>query len=222
MWSMDLVERARRFAALGDPTRLAIVDDLAVSDRSPSELTARHGLASNLLAHHLDVLEEAELVERAVSSGDGRRRYVRLRHDRLIGLRTGAVIPGGPVLFVCTHNSARSQLAAALWQHHTGQVAASAGTHPAARVAAGAVGAARRAGLDLSDAVPRRLDQIDLEPAVVITVCDRAHEELEPGENWWHWSTPDPIGDPDPDAFDRALDRLRRRITTLTGAAQHD
>ena len=42
---------------------LAIVDDLAVSDRSPGELGERHGLSANLLAHHLDVLEAA---------GDGR------------------------------------------------------------------------------------------------------------------------------------------------------
>ena len=43
-------------AALGDSHRLAIVDDLIVSDRSPRELSARLGIASNLLAHHLEVL----------------------------------------------------------------------------------------------------------------------------------------------------------------------
>lgn len=219
---VDLVERSRRFAALGDPVRLAMVDDLASSDRSPGELSSRHGLASNLLAHHLDVLEEAGLVERVASSGDGRRRYVRLRHHALLELRVGVRVPEGAVLFVCTHNSARSQLAAALWSEQTGGVAASAGTHPAERVAPGAVAAASRAGLDLSGAVPRSLDQIDLEPEVVVTVCDRAHEELSPADNWWHWSTPDPLGDPDPGAFDRALDALRRRISTLTGAAQRD
>lgn len=73
--------------------------------------------------------------------------------------------------------------------------------------------------MDLSDAVPRELDQIDLKAPLVITVCGRALEELEPGENWWHGSTPGPVGDPDLVAFDRALDRLRPRITTLTGAS---
>ena len=49
--------RAARHAALGDPVRLAIVDELAVSDLAPVELHERIGIASNLLAHHLDVLE---------------------------------------------------------------------------------------------------------------------------------------------------------------------
>ncbi len=54
--------RASRHAALGDPVRLAIVDELASSDRSPVELRRRYGLESNLLAHHLDVLEEVGLI----------------------------------------------------------------------------------------------------------------------------------------------------------------
>ena len=54
---LDVAHRAALHAALGEPLRLAIVDDLAVSDRSPGELGERHGLSANLLAHHLDVLE---------------------------------------------------------------------------------------------------------------------------------------------------------------------
>ena len=61
---------------------------------------------------------------------------------------------------MCTHNSARSQLAAALWTQLTNQPADSAGTHPAARVHPGAVAAARRAGLDLTDARPKLLDDV--------------------------------------------------------------
>ena len=52
-----LEARAARHAALGDPVRLAIVDDLMASDRAPVELCHRLGIESNLLAHHLDVLE---------------------------------------------------------------------------------------------------------------------------------------------------------------------
>ena len=63
--------------------RLAIVEQLAVSDRAPSMLSAQFGLTGNLLAHHLDVLERAGLIERTVSAGDRRRRYVRLRHQVL-------------------------------------------------------------------------------------------------------------------------------------------
>ncbi len=54
--------RASRHAALADVARLAVVDELALGDRSPSELQTITGLPSNLLAHHLNVLEEAGLV----------------------------------------------------------------------------------------------------------------------------------------------------------------
>ena len=54
--------RASRHGALGDPIRLAIVEALGCCDRSPAELGGRLGLGSNLLAHHLDVLEAAGLL----------------------------------------------------------------------------------------------------------------------------------------------------------------
>ncbi|MGZ5354378.1 MAG: ArsR/SmtB family transcription factor, partial [Actinomycetota bacterium] len=57
-----LVHRAAVHAALADPSRLRIVDELAMSDRSPSELGAALGIGSNLLAHHVRVLEETGLV----------------------------------------------------------------------------------------------------------------------------------------------------------------
>ena len=156
--SLDV--RAARHAALGDPIRLAIVDELTASDRSPVELRRLTGSESNLLAHHLDVLEDVGLISRKRSSGDQRRRYVQLQRDALDELVPGARFRRQPVLFVCTHNSARSQLAAALWVVLTEQPAESAGTHPAARVHPGAVQAGRRAGLDLSKATPRRLADV--------------------------------------------------------------
>lgn len=208
------VERAAIFAALGDSGRLAIVDELAVTDRSPKELGTRLGIASNLLAHHLDVLEHAGLIMRFASAGDGRRKYVRLVREPLRSLRIGGGAPTGPMLFLCSHNSARSQLAAALWRARTGRPASSAGTHPARRVHRGAVAAARRAGLWLDDAVPRALDEIP-PGAQVVTVCDLAHEELTPGEHWWHWSIPDPVERGTADAFDEVVAQLDDRISTL-------
>ena len=97
------------------------------------------------------------------------------------------------MLFVCTANSARSQLAAGLWTATTGAPAVSAGTHPAERVHPGAVAAARRAGLDLGDATPTSLHELRRRPPLTITVCDRAHEELDPEPDWLHWSIPDPV-----------------------------
>jgi len=115
---------------------------------------------------------------------------------------------------VCSLNSARSQLAAALWSQLTGETATSAGTHPADGVHPGAVAAATRAGLDLSGAVPTRLDSV--EPAsIVVTVCDRAHEELPDYPGWYHWSVPDPVSAGTAAAFDATVVELAERIAAV-------
>ncbi|MFN7149791.1 MAG: low molecular weight phosphatase family protein, partial [Microthrixaceae bacterium] len=149
------------------------------------------------------------------SSGDGRRRYVRLERTALVGLMPGRCLQVTPALFVCSANSARSQLAAALWADLVGVPAASAGTHPAPEVHPGAVAAARRAGLDLDGAVPSALGDVP-GGVTVITVCDRAHEELSPADDWLHWSVPDPVADGSAAAFDAAVAELRTRIAATT------
>ena len=219
----SLVRRAALHAALGEPVRLAIIDELLVTDRSPKELGQRHALPTNLLAHHLEVLETAGLVTRFVSSGDRRRKYVRLDHQELAGLAFSTPARGAPrpMVFLCSHNSARSQLAAALWTARTGERAASAGTHPAPRVHLGAVAAARRAGLDLGAAVPRLVGPIDAGTQVV-TVCDRAHEELHATEDWWHWSVPDPVPAGTAAAFDAVVATLDRRIDSIIHSLEQD
>lgn len=215
----DVEQRAARHAALGDPARLSIVDELFLSDRSPIELRRRLGMESNLLAHHLDVLERVGMIDRSRSSGDGRRRYVHLRPDALDGLQPGHPVPAAPALFVCSGNSARSQLAAALWEQATGTPALSAGTHPAAQVHPGAVAAAERAGLDLRHAAPRRLEDIEQRPEIVVTVCDRAHEELDTADAWLHWSVPDPVPVGTRAAFDATVVELGARIRAVTAVA---
>ena len=214
---MRTEERARLFAALGDPVRLAIVEELLVSDATPRDLAGRHDLPSNLLSHHLAVLEDANVITRSVSSGDRRRRYLSLRRETLGHLQLTPSVPAGPVLFVCTHNSARSQLAAALWQSIVHSPACSAGTEPATAIHPGTVAAAKRAGLDLTATEPRHLDAVDVSPSLVITVCDQAHEQIEDSLRHWHWSTPDPVARPTAKSFDIALQRLRNRINALTG-----
>lgn len=217
--AVQFERRVTRYAALGEPNRLAIVDHLATTDCSPDELRRLLQIPSNLLAHHLDVLHDAGLVERNRSSGDGRRRYVHLLPAALDDLTPGLSLSDRTVLFVCTANSARSQLAAALWATITGCEAASAGTHPAERVHPGAVAAARRVGIDLSDATPAPLAATRHHHDLSITVCDRAHEELDPGAGWLHWSIPDPVPAGTPKAFDATVTELHHRITALTGAA---
>ena len=211
----DVNQRAARHSALGDPVRLQIVDELAVSDRSPVELRSRLGIESNLLAHHLDVLEHVGLISRSRSSGDGRRRYVHLRRDVHDAVTMRPTVKAQPALFVCTANSARSQLAAALWTSLTARSATSAGTDPAPRVHPGAINAAARAGLDLATARPQSFDDIGRLPRLVVTVCDRAHEELTANDTWLHWSIPDPVPAGTKAAFDATVAELADRITSI-------
>lgn len=215
---MNVDERAAAFAALGDPSRLRIVDLLRLSDLSPGDITERLGLDSNLVAHHLRVLERADLVRRVASSGDGRRRYVQLVDDSFSSLLPPSGNLGTPrrVLFVCTRNSARSQLAAAIWRTSGAGSADSAGTHPAERVHPGAVAAARRAGLRLGDEPPKHLSDVRGRPSLVVTVCDEAHEDLDPSDDWLHWSIPDPVRGGRASQFDDVIRILRRRIELLT------
>lgn len=206
--------RVARHAALGDPVRLAVVDLLTGSDRSPHELQQQLDVPSNLLAHHLDVLESVGLVVRGRSSGDGRRRYVHLQLDALDTLTPRPAVGAQAALFICTANSARSQLAAALWTSIVGRPASSAGTHPAERVHPGAVAAAKRIGLDLASATPTALGKVG-SAGLVVTVCDRAHEELAPADGWLHWSIPDPVADGSRAAFDRTVAELTARIMAV-------
>src|SRR5690348_2307636 len=131
-----LGRRARMYAAVGEPVRLRIVDHLVLGDASPGELGHLVGLPTNLLAHHLRVLDDAGLIRRVRSEGDRRRTYVQLVLDdpAVASIARGGGMPEPPaaerVVFVCTHNSARSQLAAAAWARASHVPTASAGTHP--------------------------------------------------------------------------------------------
>lgn len=215
-----LEDRVALHHALGEPTRLRIVDALQLSDRSPKQLVEVTGVPTNLLAFHLNVLEEAGLIERGPSQGDARRRYVRLRTERLAGLTDPRPFPDAVhhVLFVCTANAARSQLAAHLWQARTGRPALSAGTEPATQVHPLAVAVARQHGLDLAGAAPRRVGELEVEPDLVVSVCDRAHEsDLTVDAPTLHWSVPDPA-DGGPEEFALAFELLSERIDRLARA----
>lgn len=210
---MDLPGRAAIHAALGDPHRLRMVDALASTDLTFQELAAAVGLPGNAAAHHLAVLEAAGLIARHASEGDRRRRYIRLRTERLDALADTVSRRPRSILFVCTHNSARSPFAAALWQHRTGAPAESAGSDPAGRVNPRAVAAARSFGVDLTGVTPRAYEAVATAPDLVISVCDRAREHGLPFSGpALHWSVPDPVRAEDPDAFRLAFSDLADRI----------
>ena len=205
----SVVDRARVHAALGDPGRLAIVDMLSVGDHSPTELRVALGMESNLLAHHLNVLEREHIVTRTRSEGDGRRSYIRLVPALTDQLAPVLLLSAQRVVFVCTANAARSQLAQALWTEASDVPAASAGTHPADRVAPGAIDVASRHDLGLVSRAPRAVDEVVQADDLIVTVCDRAHEEY-PGSV--HWSVPDPMRVGTKKAFDAAYEELADRV----------
>ncbi|MGW9628139.1 arsenate reductase/protein-tyrosine-phosphatase family protein [Microbacterium sp. NPDC055521] len=206
--------RAAKHAALGDPSRLRIVDRLTLGDLSPTEIGVTLGLPSNLVTHHLNVLESVGMVSRSRSEADKRRSYVRLAETALRGLTPGRVERADRIVFVCTANSARSQLAAALWSTRSSIPASSGGTHPAERIDPGAVATAERHALALPTESPRALTSVLTDSDFVVTVCDNAHEELGVTGHL-HWSIPDPVRIGTDDAFDTAYDELERRIAEL-------
>jgi protein-tyrosine-phosphatase len=214
----DVVARARVHAALGDPVRLAIVDRLAASDASPGEVARLLDLPTNLVAHHLGVLDAAGLIVRTRSEGDRRRSYLRLVPEALPGLRPPAPPQGSRVVFVCTHNSARSQLAAALLATRAATPAASGGTEPADRVHPRAVKVGRRHGLDLGHARPAHVADVVRAGDLVISVCDTAHERMPGPGAQLHWSVPDPARLDTDAAFERAYADLAGRVDRLVPA----
>jgi protein-tyrosine-phosphatase/DNA-binding transcriptional ArsR family regulator len=213
--SSDAVRRVQIHAALADPGRLLIVDRLLVADASPSELQTALSMSSSLIAHHLGVLEGAGIARRVRSEGDRRRTYLQLIPESLDLLVPSARREVERVVFVCTQNSARSQLAVAVWNRRSSLPAASAGTHPAAKVHPGAVAAAARRELPMHPHTPRHLEEVVTPSDLVIAVCDNAHEELPADTQRLHWSIPDPARTGRPDAFERTLDELIVRIDYL-------
>ncbi|MET9344683.1 MarR family transcriptional regulator [Nonomuraea sp. NPDC003804] len=216
-WSSSVEARARVHAALGDAGRLAIVDRLLLGDASPGELGQALGLPTNLLAHHVKLLQEAGVVERRRSEGDRRRTYLRLVPQSLSGLLPAAARPAPRIVFVCTHNSARSQLAAALWSRASTVPATSAGTHPAPRVHPRTLTLAAHHGLDLDHAATRHVDQTLRPDDLVVAVCDAAHEQLADIDRL-HWSIPDPVRAGGDEAFERAYTDIADRVQRLAPA----
>jgi protein-tyrosine-phosphatase len=216
-----LTRRARVHAALADPVRLAVVDRLLVSDATPGELAGSLGLTTNLMAHHLGVLDSAGLVARTRSEGDRRRSYLRLVPHAFAGLLRPRLVAAPRVVFVCTHNSARSQLAAALLAQRASMPTASAGTEPAARVHPRAIRVGRRHGVRLAGARPVHVDEVVRADDLVISVCDRAHEHSAGRRADMHWSVPDPArADTDiafEDAYRDIADRVDRLVPVLKG-----
>ena len=233
---------------VADGHRWQILTELGRSDRRVGELTELVGRPQNLVSYHLAELRKAGLVSARRSSADGRDTYYRvdlIRCRNLLSSVTDALHPGlGPgdqpreppapaqgrtpvVLFLCTGNSARSQMAEALVVHRSGGAvdARSAGSHPKP-LHSHAVQVMAERGIDIAGNPTKHLKRFARSRFDrVITLCDKVREicpELPGNPPAVHWSMADPAadgaGDEDPyQAFERTADELEVRIELLIG-----
>lgn len=199
----------------GHPLRWQLLGELARSDRVVSELTDLVGQPQNLVSYHLAKLRDAGLVSGRRSSADGRDTYYTVDLRRVGSLLAGAggglhpalqFVPPAPsagrpgvrVLFLCTGNSARSQMAEALVRARSGGAvdAYSAGSQPKA-LHPEAVRVMREVhGIDLTGQRAKHLNEFaDQRFDWVITLCDKVREVCPefPGQpQTIHWSIADP------------------------------
>jgi protein-tyrosine-phosphatase/DNA-binding transcriptional ArsR family regulator len=225
----------------GHPVRWRLLGELAGSDRQVHELTALVGQPQNLVSYHLGRLRRANLVTARRSSADGRDMYYSLDLGlcgQLLAATGGALHPAllltpptvpepepsrepVRVLFLCTGNSSRSQMAEALLRNMAGDTVqvSSAGSHPKP-VHPHAVAEMAEHGIDLTAARAKHLDEFAGHRLdYVITLCDRVREvcpEFHGDPQPIHWSIPDPAGDPEGyPAFQRTAADLADRIRFL-------
>jgi protein-tyrosine-phosphatase len=238
----------------GHPLRWRLLHELARSDRQVRELCALIGQPQSLVSYHLGRLRTEHVVSTRRSSADRRDAYYSLELARCGALLTatgGALHPGlrltpAPpgehprrsrrtrprVLFLCTGNSARSQMAQALVEHLAdGAIeASSAGSNPKP-LHPNAVRAMREHGIDIAGRPSKHLSQFtDRHFDYVISLCDRVREvcpEFPDQPDLIHWSITDPAREGDTDertypAFQRTATELATRIGFLLELIDHN
>jgi protein-tyrosine-phosphatase/DNA-binding transcriptional ArsR family regulator len=229
------------------PLRWRLLRELVRSDRAVRELTERVGEPQSLVSYHLRLLRDGGLVSARRSAADGRDSYYAIDltscqrglqaasgglHPALWPLPVDSRTPTAArprrksrVLFLCTGNSARSQIAEALIvQMSRGAIeAASAGSHPKP-MHANAVRVMKRRGIDISACRTKHLDEFRAQRFdMVITLCDRVREvcpEFPAHPQLAHWSIPDPAREGGTTrasypAFERTATELETRIRYL-------
>jgi protein-tyrosine-phosphatase len=222
------------------PLRWRLLGELARSDRTVQELTGLVGEPQSLVSYHLGKLRDARLVLAQRSSADRRDAYYTVDLARIGGLLSatgGALHPGlrlappsrshlvrdpARVLFLCTGNSARSQMAEALTRVRSGGAVEtySAGSHPKPIHPHASSVMRDEHGIDLSGHTSKHLDvfagqRFDF----VISLCDRVREvcpEFPGPPETIHWSIPNPAdGDASYSAFQQTAAELETRIGFL-------
>jgi protein-tyrosine-phosphatase len=222
-----------------------LLSELAHSDRQVRELTHMLGAPQSLVSYHLSRLRTGKLVAMRRSSADGRDAYYRAdlaRCGELLAAAGGALHPGlalappadrndraqgrrASVLFLCTGNSTRSQIAEATLSHlaHNTVDAFSAGSHPRS-VHPNAVSVMRERGIDISSHEVKPVSRFSRRRFdYVVTLCDRVREicpEFPGMPERIHWSVPDPALEADTDeesyqAFRRTAAEIEERVRFL-------
>jgi ArsR family transcriptional regulator, arsenate/arsenite/antimonite-responsive transcriptional repressor / arsenate reductase (thioredoxin) len=239
-----------------DPARWRLLSELAFSDRRVGELADRVGQPQNLVSYHLAQLRSAGIVRSRRSQADGRDAYYAIDLARCrelltqsgLALHPGLRLAAPPgrdsqhgrgrrrkrqrVLFLCSGNSARSQIAEALVRHLAlGEVRAfSAGSHPKP-LHPNAVRVMRARGIDLAGARSKPITRFDGQRFdYVVSLCDRVREvcpEFPEHPRMIHWSIPDPAregddGEQSLPAFERTAAELAERIPFLLELIQQN
>ncbi|WP_330272267.1 ArsR family transcriptional regulator [Lentzea sp. NBC_00516] len=232
----------------GEQLRWNLLRELARSDLRVGDLITAVDQPQSLVSYHLRKLRSGGLVSSRRSSADGRDTYYRLDLGRCAELLAGAgeglhpaldLVPPAPpaeesvrgrVLFLCTGNSSRSQMAEALLRHRAPHVeVASAGSHPKP-LHPNAFAVMREHGIDLSGHRGKHLDEFAGQHFDhVISLCDKVREvcpEFPGHPGLVHWSMPDPSAAGDTTeasypAFSRAADELSTRIGFLLQNLAH-
>lgn len=235
----------------GHPLRWRLLNELARSDHQVHELCDLLDRPQSLVSYHLGRLRAGMLVSMRRSSADQREAYysIDLAHCRKLLTETGDALHPGllrppslgdrarrsalastRVLFLCTGNSARSQIAEALLEHASaGAVSAiSAGSNPKP-LHPNAVRVMHEQGLDVGDRRSKHLSEVSAHHFdYVVSLCDRVREVCPefPGADVMHWSVPDPAREGDSDsetypAFQRTATELATRIAFLLARIEY-
>jgi len=206
----------------GHPLRWRLLSELSRSDRLVRELKVLTGERQSLVSYHLGQLRVGGLVSMRRSAADRRDAYYRIdlaRCGELLAATGSALHPGlrlvplpagkpqarARVLFLCTGNSARSQMAEAFAEHLAGDTitAASAGSHPKT-LHPNAVRAMLEYGIDITGRQAKHVSTFAGQRFdYVVSLCDRVREvcpEFPGHPGMIHWSIADPAGEGGSDA----------------------
>lgn len=224
---------------LANEVRWGVLKALASGDHQVNELVTLLQQPMNLVSYHLKKMRDEALVTMRRSEADGREIYysLDLTHLRKLFLEAGQALHPAMgmalptfdtsrllpkrILFICTHNSARSQMAEGLLRHLSLErlYVMSAGSQPTT-IHPDAIAVMDRLGVDIRDQESRPIASFIEQPFdYVITVCDKAREvcpTFPGGGQHMHWGFPDPLAIVEDnarfEAFEQTAQCLKSRI----------